>query len=52
VTTPLDSELSTRQVSHVLWIWFEWVDSWCHISQTWQPMDMRLTPLEQQRLKF
>ena len=36
VTTPLDLELWTRQVSHVSWIWFGWVVSWCHISRTWK----------------
>ena len=46
VTTLLDLELWTPEFSYVSWIWFRWVDSWCHISPTWQPMDTVLAPLD------
>ena len=35
VTTLSDLELWTREVSHISWIWFGWVNSWCYISWTY-----------------
>ena len=51
VTTPSDLEQWAPRLNQYAWIWFTWVNSYCHISWTLLPMDMRLAPLDTTKME-